>query len=71
MLKRPVYEIHEEGELIERIEERSLAGVVTREEVHALLDCTGFDVVGEMSDFTGVQFRDGDPILTVEASKRG
>jgi SAM-dependent methyltransferase len=67
---RLVFEAHRGGELVERIEETSLAGVIDRPELRRLLSETGFDIDGEFGDYTRKAYQEGDAVLAVEASKR-
>ena len=64
------YEIYESGKLIERIEERSLVGVIDRQKLHRLLGETGFAVQREFSNYDFTKFQDGDSLLIVEAVKK-
>jgi SAM-dependent methyltransferase len=65
-----VFEIYRGGQPVVRIEERSLVGIVTREEVHWALDEAGFSVQNEWSSYDLRKFRDGDSPLIVEAMKK-
>jgi len=65
-----VFEIYEGGDLLERIEERSVVGITSREEVHHLLTETGFETQREWSSYEFVEFQEGNPLLIVEAMKR-
>lgn len=64
-----VFEVYEEGELIERIEERSLVGITTRKDIHRLLERTGFEVRREWGDYSFKRFQEEDPLLIVDAVK--
>ena len=62
-----IFETYVDGTCIERIEERSIVGLTDREEVHHLLDKTGFSVKREFSDFRFTPYQTGDSLLIVEA----
>jgi methylation protein MtfA len=64
-----VFEVYEQGELVERIEERSPVGITDRESVHRLLDETGFAVRREWRDYDFTPYEAGDALLIVEAVK--
>ncbi len=64
-----VFEIYEDGELIERIEERSLVGITSREAVLEMLRKTGFEVRQEWRSYARRPYRPGDSLLIVEAVK--
>jgi SAM-dependent methyltransferase len=66
-----VFEEHLNGELVDRIEERSLVGLIDRDGVHRLLRATEFEVHNEWGDYDFTEFREGDPLLIVEAVKVG
>jgi SAM-dependent methyltransferase len=65
-----VYEVCRGGEVVDRIEERGLVGVTSRESVEQLLGQTGFEIRHEWGDYRFKPYRDGDPLLIVEAVKR-
>jgi SAM-dependent methyltransferase len=65
-----VFEIAEQGRLVERIEERSLVGIASREQIHQLLELTGFELQKEWAGYGFEPFQEGDPLLLVEAVKR-
>jgi hypothetical protein len=65
-----VFEVYEDGRLVDRIEETSLVGLVDRPEVHAALSQAGFDVRSEWSAYDLTPYRQGDPLLILEAVKR-
>ncbi len=65
-----VFETYDSGRLIERIEERSLVGVIDREKLHDLLRETGLQVEREFSNYDFADFREGDSLLIVEAIKK-
>lgn len=62
-----VYEIHESGKLVERIEQHSLAGIIDRTGVHRLLAESGFEPAKEFGDYNFSEYRQGDSLLVVEA----
>ncbi len=65
-----VFETYESGKLLERIEERSLVGILDRKNLHRLLEKTGFEVKREFNDYDFTRFQDGDSLLIVEAVKK-
>jgi SAM-dependent methyltransferase len=65
-----VFEVYEDGELVERIEERLLVGITSREEIHRLLVRTGFAVQQEWSSYDFEPFQEGAPLLAVEAVRQ-
>ena len=65
-----VFETISGGQLVERIEERSLAGITDREAVHSLLGDAGFEVAREFGGFDFSRFRDDDGLLIIEALRR-
>ena len=65
-----LFEVVQGDELLERIEERSLVGVTTRDGVHRILAETGFAVQHEWSSYGFAPYKAGDPLLIVEAVKR-
>jgi hypothetical protein len=65
-----VFEVYEDGTLIERIEERSVVGVTSRQNIHRLLRLAGFRVQREWSDYRFKPFHEGEPLLIVEAVKQ-
>ena len=65
-----VYEIYQSGKLIEKIEVRSLAGIIDRLKLHRLLRETGFEINREFGGHDFKEYKDGDLLLIVEAEKR-
>lgn len=65
-----VFELYESGNLIERIEERSLVGIIDRSKLHRLLKQAGFEVRREFGSYDFANFRNGDSQLIVEAIKK-
>jgi SAM-dependent methyltransferase len=65
-----VFEIIERARLVERIEEHSLVGITSREEIHQLLKLAGFEVRKEWAGYDMKPFQEGEPLLLVEAIKR-
>ena len=63
-----IYEIYEGDNLSERIEEIGQVGVFHREDVHHILEQTGFSVRHEWSDFGFTPYHEGDPFLVIEAT---
>jgi SAM-dependent methyltransferase len=66
-----VFEVYENGEMVERIEERGLVGIMDREGVHRILSDAGFDVKREWGDYGFTSYEEGTSLLIVEALKRG
>lgn len=66
---RLVFEVHEDGVLIERIEERSLVGITSREAVVGLLTVAGLRVQQEWGSYDWRPFKERDAMLIVEAVK--
>ncbi len=64
-----LFEVYEGGELVERIEERSLVGLTCRRDVHQVLKEAGFGVKGAWSSYEFAPYQEGDPLLIVEAVK--
>ncbi|MCK4410324.1 MAG: hypothetical protein KAW67_09570 [Candidatus Eisenbacteria sp.] len=64
---RLVFEVYEEGGLVERAEETSVVGIVDRAEVRRVLDAAGFDVRAEWGGYDFTSYRDGGSLLVVEA----
>jgi SAM-dependent methyltransferase len=65
-----IFEVYEDGKLAERIEERSLVGITSREDIHGLLNISGFEVRQEWSSYDFKPFQEGDPLLIVEATQQ-
>lgn len=65
-----IFEVYESNELIERIEERSLVSITTREEVLGMLESTGFETRYEWSAYDRWPYRTGDDLLILEAVKK-
>ena len=66
---RLVFEVYQSGQLLERIEERSLVGIVSREHLHRLLTQAGLELKQEFGDYDFSPFQEGDALLIVEAEK--
>jgi SAM-dependent methyltransferase len=64
-----VFETYRKDEIVNRIEERSLVGIVDRPKVHLLLRESGFEIRREFRDYQSRPYRDGDELLLVEAKK--
>ena len=64
------FEIYESGKLIERIEERSLVGIIDRDNLHRLLREAGFEVKREFNNYDFTKFQNGDSLLIVETIKK-
>ncbi len=65
-----VFEIYQSEKLQERIVERSLTGIIDRDRIHGLLSKTGFESRKEFGDYKFTTFREGDPVLIIEALKK-
>ena len=65
-----VFEVYQDGEMVERIEERGVVGVTSREGVQRVLADAGFDVKREWGGYDFTPYREGDPLLIVEALKQ-
>ncbi|MGD2158815.1 MAG: class I SAM-dependent methyltransferase [Anaerolineales bacterium] len=66
-----VYEVYEDGEILERVEEYGLVGITDRQSVHQILKATGFEIRREWGGYDFKAYREGDPLLIVEAIKKG
>ena len=65
-----VFETYEDGKLMERIEEVSLVGVISRSGIHRVLAESGFTVREEWGDYDFTPYQEGDSLLLVEAVKK-
>jgi SAM-dependent methyltransferase len=65
-----IFEVYEDGKLIERIEERSLVGLTSRQQIHQILAEAHFCVTGEWSNYDFTPYQDGDSLLIIEAIKQ-
>ncbi|MDH4156131.1 MAG: hypothetical protein OEW00_02505, partial [candidate division Zixibacteria bacterium] len=61
-----IFETYSRDLLVDYVEQKSLAGVVTRRHLHDLLARTGFHVKNEYSDYDFSPFRHGDGLLIIE-----
>lgn len=66
-----VFETRIGGALRERVEERSLVGLIDREGVHRVLAETGFSVSREFSDYRFTPFQGSSTLLVGEACRAG
>ena len=66
---RLIFEIYENGILIDKIEERSLVGITNRQRIHQLLAEAGFAVKREWSGYDFIPYLEGDSLLIGEAVK--
>jgi len=64
-----VFEVYRHGQLVERIEERSLVGITDREGVHRVLAQSGFEVRQEWGSYQFASYQPGAELLIVEAAK--
>jgi SAM-dependent methyltransferase len=62
-----VYEVRRGGVLQERVEQRSMAAMTDRAEVHGVLAEAGFCVRREFCDYAFTPYREGDALWVVEA----
>ena len=62
-----VYEVRQGGVLQERVEQRSMAAMTDRAEVHRVLAEACFSVRREFSDYAFTPYQEGDALLVVEA----
>ena len=67
---RLIYEILKGRKLIEKVEQVSNAGIVERDEVHWLLRETGFEVKKEFGGYDFSVYKEGNPLLIIEAVKK-
>ena len=65
-----VFETYEEGELVERIEETSLAGVIDKHGIHRVLARSGFAVREEWGDYELTPYQEESSLLIIEAVKK-
>lgn len=65
-----LFEVYRGDVLLERIVERSLVGITTRDGVHQILAETGFAVQRKWSSYGFAPYKAGDPLLIVEGVKR-
>lgn len=65
-----IFEVHEDGELIQRLEERSLVGLTDRQGIHCVLAEAGFNVRKEWGNYDFTPYKQGDSLLIVEAVKK-
>ncbi|MFX0125419.1 MAG: class I SAM-dependent methyltransferase [Candidatus Hodarchaeota archaeon] len=64
-----IFKTYKEGKLMNKIEQKSLAGITTRKKVHQLLEETGFNVQNEFNNYDFTSYEEGSPLLIVEAIK--
>jgi SAM-dependent methyltransferase len=64
-----IYKAYRKGKLIQTIKEVSYVGIVTRIQVHELLNQTGFKIINEFSSYDFSSFEDNYPLLIIEAEK--
>jgi SAM-dependent methyltransferase len=65
-----VFETYQSGKLMERIEERSIVGLIQRERLHHLLRQSGFEVKNEFANYDFARYKQGDALLIIEAVKK-
>jgi SAM-dependent methyltransferase len=61
------FEVYLADELVDRIEQESLVGIVDRDQVHDVLTEAGFSVRREYSNYDFTPYRHGEDLLIVEA----
>ncbi len=66
-----IYEVHQSGKLIERIEQHSSSGIIDRSGIHGLLKQAGFGIRREFGNYDFKAFEEGDKMLVTEAVKEG
>lgn len=64
-----VYETYREGRLLERLEENSLVGIISWENILRLLGKAGFQVNRAFSNYDFTPYQDENSLLIVEARK--
>jgi hypothetical protein len=64
-----IYRMIKKGKLMEEIEQKSSASIITRNQVHKLLEKTGFKIKNEFRDFNFSPFKEGSSVLIIEAIK--
>jgi len=67
---RLIYETRRDGKVVGLLEEESLVGITSREEIHLLLTDVGAVVANEFSDYEGAPYREGDDLSIIEAVRR-
>lgn len=65
-----VFETYKSGKLIERIDERSIVGIIHRQQLHQLLEKSGFEVKKEFGNYDFSNYKEGDSLLIIEAVKK-
>jgi SAM-dependent methyltransferase len=65
-----VIEAFKAGQLVNRIEERSLVGLIRKEQVLLLLEKADFRVKQMFGNYDFSHYRDGDPLLIIEAERK-
>jgi len=64
------YEIYEQDELINTVEQISEIGIIDRDKLHKLLKETGFEVKKEFGDYKFKPYQEGDSVCVIEAVKK-
>lgn len=64
------YEIYEDGELLETIEQTSEVGIIDKNKLHKLLKETGFKIRNEFGDYNCKLYEEGDSVCVIEAIKK-
>jgi SAM-dependent methyltransferase len=65
-----VFETYKKGKLFERIEEKSVVGIIHREHLHNLLEKSEFEVKKEFGNYDFSEFKEGNALLIIEAIKK-
>jgi len=63
-----VFEVYRGAELAERVEQRSVAAITDRDQIHRVLAEAGFSIRREFSDYDFSPYREGDELLILEAA---
>ena len=64
-----IYEIYEKNKLVDKIEEKSYAAILNKNEVIQQVKDTGFDILNMYNNYDFTTFKTGDDILIIEAQK--
>lgn len=64
------YEIYEDEELIETIEQPSEVGIIDKNKLSRSLKETGFEIRNEFGDYDCKPYEDGDSVCVIEAIKK-
>jgi len=64
-----IYEIFEKNKLVDKVEEKSFAAILNKDEVIQLVKDIGFEILNMYSNYDFTTFKTGDNILIIEAQK--